>query len=438
MRGLFVPLSFALFFLVLSLGEGEERKGVALLATVALLWVSEALPLSVSALLVPVGAVLTGVFTVKEAFAPFAHPVIFLFFGSFVLATALSKHRIDKLIAYKLVSLSRGNFLLTAFLLTLSTSLLSMWMSNTSTTAMMLPLALGTISALPEEERRRLYPFLLLGVAYGASVGGTATLVGSPPNGIAAEVLDLSFSDWLKKVFPLYLLLLPLLFLSLLLLFRPPLNLKVEVEEVRLSLTPERLGVALVFLLTALGWVFSGKLSALLGTGKGFEALVAVCAVIALFALRLVEWKEVKEGVSWGTLLLFGGGIALSEVMKKTGGAKLLADALVKAVGDLSPFLLVFSVVLFVVFLTEFMSNTATTALMAPVLYSIAQNLNLPPESLVLPAAVAASCAFMLPVATPPNAIVYGTGFVRQREMMKAGLFLNLLFALVISLYFSL
>jgi len=400
------------------------------------LWLSEALPPPVTALIVPLLSVALGVFSVKEAFAPFAHPLIFLFLGSFALAAALSARGLDAAVARLLTALSGGRFLRAAFLLMLSAFLLSMWMSNTSTTAVLVPLALGLTAGLND---RRAETFLLLGVAYGASVGGTATLVGSPPNGIAAELLGLSFTDWLVRVFPLSAVLFALLFLVLYALFRPPKDACVAFpEEEGFTWTRERLGVLLVFVLTASAWMAGKPLSRLLGIDKGFDAWVAVLALVALFSLRLLSWEEFKEGVSWGTLLLFGGGLALSEVMKKTGAGELVASLLSKAVNELGLLFALPAVVLTVVFLTETMSNTAATALLAPILLVTAQKMGLEPEKLVLPAAVAASCAFMLPVATPPNAVVYATGKVKQSSMVKAGLVLNLLFALVISFYFLL
>ncbi len=440
-KNFFLLLSLLLFLLTYFLfpAEADVRKGMAILVLVASLWLTEALPLSVTALLVPLLAVFTGILDVKKAFSSFSHPLIFLFFGGFVLATALSKYGIDRFVAYRIVSLSRGNFLLSSFLVMLATALISMWISNTSTTAMMLPLVLGMLSGLPEERKGRVLPFLLLGVAYSASVGGIGTLVGSPPNGIAADLLGLSFSDWIRFGLPVFLILFPLLFAVLFLLFRPPLDLRVSVpEDYTFRLTRERLLVGLVFLSAALSWIFGKKLSSLLGVGKYFDTVVAISAVVLLAALRLIDWEDIKEGVSWGTLLLFGGGLALSSIMTETRAAHFLSEQLISLLREVHPFLFLLGVVLFVIFLTEMMSNTATTALIAPILFSVAQGLGKPPEMLVIPAAVAASCAFMLPVATPPNAIVYGTGLIKQSLMMRTGIVLNLVFSFVLAVFFLL
>ncbi len=410
------------------------KKGLILLEFGAVFWITELLPLPVTSLLIPAFGVLLGVSSVKGAFSSFAHPIIFLFFGGFALATALSKYSLDRLIASKIISLSKGSFLLTSFLLFLATAVISMWISNTSTTAMVLPLALGLIGATSSDERVK--HFILLGVAYSASVGGIGTLVGSPPNGITAAELGMGFADWLKVGIPIFIILFPLLFLLLYLLFRPKVFQKVEIEKVDLSISRERLLVLFIFGLTVLGWLFSKPLSHFLGVGKYFDSVVAVVGVSLLFAFKLVNWREVEEGTDWGTLCLFGGGIALSHFLKVTGTSKFIATTLIKVVSPLPIFLLILSVVLFMIFITELMSNTATAAIFIPILISTANSLNFPPQLLALPAGIAASCAFMLPVATPPNAIVYGTGAVRQGEMIRAGIILNLTFALVISLFF--
>ncbi|AAC06409.1 DASS family sodium-coupled anion symporter [Aquifex aeolicus] len=439
-KNVFLVLAILVFFgvLITSPFEGNVNKGIAILLLAAILWITEALPLPVTALLIPVSGVLLGVFDVKTALSYFAHPLIFLFFGGFVLAVALSKYQIDEYIAHKIVSVAQGKFLPSVFLLMLATSLISMWISNTSTTAMMLPLALGILAGVRETEREKVFPFVLLGIAYSASVGGIGTLVGSPPNGIAAGILGLSFPDWLKFGIPVFLILFPLLFAILFLVFRPTSDLKVErVQEIKFEFTPQRVLVLLIFLFTALAWIFSKKIAPIFEVKKYFDTVVALLAVVALFIFRLLDWRDVKEGVSWGTLLLFGGGIALSGIMKKTGTAKFISQELVDVLHGLPTFLFLLTIVLFVIFLTELMSNTATTALIAPILFSTAQMIGKPPEMLVIPAAVAASCAFMLPVATPPNAIVYGTGYIKQSQMMRVGLILNIVFSIVLAAFFT-
>jgi sodium-dependent dicarboxylate transporter 2/3/5 len=428
---LFFSLLVLLVVLLFFPADAPIRKGLAILIFTALMWISEALPLGVTSLSVPVLAVLLRISDVKSAFSPFAHPIIFLFLGGFTLAAALSKYDLDRFLAYRIVSFSKGNLLYTSALLMVSTAFISMWISNTSTTAMMLPLALGIIGTIGEN--KKLSTFILLGVAYSASIGGIGTVVGSPPNGITAANLGMSFIDWMKFGIPMVVVLLPTLLIILILIFKPNLNKKVFIEPVHLKMDKEKWAVLLTFTLTVALWLGSKKISALLGIHKYFDAVVAVLAILLLFSLKLLEWEDLDRSTDWGTLYLFGGGLALSHVLKVTGTSKFLSQKLVEGFGSLPHFLFIVCVSLFIIFMTELMSNTATAAIFIPILIATATSLSMKPETLSIPAGVAASCAFMLPVATPPNALVYGTGLVKQRDMIKAGIILNITFAFIIS-----
>ena len=423
----FLGLLLILFFFP---AEGEIRKGLAILFFAAILWITEAIPLAVTSLSIPVLATLLGILDVKSAFSSFAHPIIFLFFGGFALASALTKYQLDKFLAYKIVSVSKGSLFWTSFFIFLATAFVSMWISNTSTTAMMLPLVLGIIGAVSAD--KRLKTFLLLGIAYSASVGGIGTVVGSPPNGITAANLGMDFLDWMKFGLPTVAVLLPSLFFILYLYFRPNLKRKVAIEQVQFNLNRKSLGVLAIFTFTVTLWLFSKKVSGILGVNKYFDAVVAITAVFLLFAFKLVDWKDVDRGTDWGTLYLFGGGLSLSHVLKTTGTSKFIAESFTQGIGYLPAFLVVLSVTFLMIFFTELMSNTATAAIFIPILITTATGIGLPPSFLALPAGIAASCAFMFPVATPPNAIVYGTGEVDQKEMVKVGLILNVTFAVII------
>ncbi len=430
--GLLITLFLSLIAFFLIPADESVRKGITILVLTAGLWITEALPLPVTSLFIPVSAVFFGILDVKSAFSSFAHPIIFLFFGGFVLATALMKYKLDRFLAFKIVSLSQGSLLWSSILLFAATAFVSMWISNTSTTAMMLPLALGIAGTANANEKLR--AFLLLGVAYSASIGGIGTLVGSPPNGITAAVLGMTFSDWLKFGIPTVIFLFPILVFVLYFRFKPNFEKRVLLEKFEFKLTGRETAVLLIFALTVFLWLFSKKASAILGVGKYFDAVVAVLAVLLLFLFKLVSWEEVNRGTDWGTLYLFGGGIALSHVLKTTGASKYLASVLTNGIGGLPHLLVVLSVTMFMIFLTELMSNTATAAIFVPILITTASQMGLPPHELALPAGIAASCAFMLPVATPPNAIVYGTGLIKQNDMIKAGIVLNLVFAVTIAL----
>jgi len=427
-----ITIFIVLSLLILGLPVSEKvQKGLIVLNFAATFWIFEVLPLPVTALSIPVLGVLLGIDSVKGALSSFAHPIIFLFFGGFALAAALQKYSIDRFIAWKLVSFSKGSLFASSVLLFAATAFISMWISNTSTTAMVLPLALGILGASKGDWK--LKHFILLGVAYSASVGGIGTVVGSPPNGITAAELEMAFTDWLKFGLPTVLVLLPLLVVILYLYLRPNFSGSLKVEGFDVEFARKEKLVLAVFGITVLLWLFGKPISHAIGVKKYFDAVVAILAVIFLFALNLVNWKEIEEHTDWGTLLLFGGGITLSHFLKTSGASRFIANSFVNSVSHFPPYLIVLSVVVFMIFMTELMSNTATAAIFVPILISAAKTLGMNPMELALPAGIAASCAFMLPVATPPNAIVYGTGEIKQKHMIGVGLILNLVFSVAIA-----
>lgn len=406
----------------------QLQTGLSLLTLFALLWLSETFHITITALMIPVAAVLSGVFDVKEALVNFAHPVIFLFLGGFALAAAMRKQGLDRRVAGVLLHLARGNGLRSAVYLFIATALLSMWISNTATTAMMLPLALGLLADTDYKEAPRDYWFVLLGVAYSANLGGIGTVLGSPPNAIAAASVGLDFFDWLKLGLPFVMVSFPLMLLSLWLLFRPKLESLSQVRmETSTQLTTQQKLTLLLFLSCVVLWISSTKLAALLGIAGHQDSLIALVAIFAIGALRLAEWKDIQQTADWGVLLLFGGGLTLSAMMKATG-ASVFIGQLIGVVMATSPLLLALLVVAaMIVLLTEFTSNTASAALLIPVFAGVSASLGWPEEVLAVTIAIGASCAFMMPVATPPNAIVYGSGQVPQSRMMRAGLLLNVL-----------
>ena len=403
----------------------QLRIGLAILASVALLWMTETFHITVTAILVPILAVVTGVFTVAEALKSFANPIIFLFLGGFALAAALHKQKLDERIAGFVIRAAKGRMLVASILLFMTAAFISMWISNTATTAMMLPLALGMLSRLPYEENRNTYWFILLGVAYSANIGGIGTLVGSPPNAIAAAAVGISFAEWMKIGVPAVLVMFPSMLLLLWLVFRPNLSQSFEMDEKPQPMGTQQWLTLAVFALTVALWLFSKPVSQFVGIGKGFDSVVALMAIVLLCAIKLVNWKDIEQSADWGVLLLFGGGITLSGVLKATGTSVFLAES-VSSLLDGAP-LIVFMLVItgFVVMLTEIASNTASSALLVPIFVSIAGAMGLDPVVLATVIAVSASCAFMLPVATPPNAIVFGSGYLPQVQMMKAGAYLN-------------
>jgi sodium-dependent dicarboxylate transporter 2/3/5 len=409
------------------------RTGLAIFVLIGGLWMTQALHLSVTALLVPLLAVLAGLMDPRTALSSFAHPIIFLFLGGFALAAALQRQGLDQVLAQGVLGLAAGRRLVAAVLLFALTGLLSMWISNTATAAMMLPLALGL---LREQDGPPERAFVLLGVAYSASIGGIGTLVGSPPNAIAAAQAGIGFAEWLRIGVPLVMLLLPLMAGVLFLVLRP--HFGVETPQSpghstpQVFTRPQRITLV-VFGVTAAGWIGATPLGRLLGIAADVDSVIAVAAIVALVASGAIGWPDIEQRTQWGVLLLFGGGLALSEVMAISGASRFMAGALTSALQGAPPVLILLGVVTFVVFLTELVSNTAAAALLVPIFVGVAVALDLPAPLLAAAIAVSASCAFMLPVGTPPNAIVYATEQVPQATMMRCGLVLNLVCIAVIT-----
>lgn len=410
-------------------------------------WLSECVPVAVTAFLPLILAPLLGMAGIGSVSSSYAHPLIFLFLGGFMLSLAMERSELHRRIARRTMlavgSHPRGQVAgimgVTAFL--------SMWMSNTATTVMMVPIVLSIIQLLRERETPAGLPSaMLLGVAYGASIGGIATLIGTPPNALLAAYLQdaygiqIGFDRWMLFGVPFSLLFLVATWWwlcrglpgvtdatgrSVRALFR---------EQLRamgpLSAAEKR--VAVVFGLAALCWMLRVPLAKHSGLPLS-DTGIAMLATLVLFLLprgdgsseRLLTWKA-TERLPWGVLMLFGGGLALAQLIRETGLADTIAQ-LVGGAGSLGPLGVLAVVILAIVFLTEVTSNTATAAGFLPLLGPVAVALGMPPAMLVIPAAVAASCAFMMPVATPPNAIVYGSGEIEMGQMVRTGLVLNLI-----------
>ncbi|WP_050909377.1 SLC13 family permease [Vibrio campbellii] len=417
-------LLFAILFNTLPF-EPQVVTGLCILIFVAILWLTEAIHVSITALLIPLLAVFLGVFNTQAALNNFSNSIIFLFLGGFALAAALHKQKLDQAIADKVLLIARGKMSVAVFMLFGVSAGLSMWISNTATTAMMLPLVLGVMSKLDAKKSHSTYLFVLLGIAYSASIGGIATLVGSPPNAIAAAEVGLSFTEWMELGLPISLTLMPIAILVLYVMTKPDLSHQFELDHKPVEWTNGKKITLAIFLLTVTFWIFSKPINAMLGGFAKFDTLVAIGAILLLGASRAVEWKDIEKTTDWGVLILFGGGICLSNVLKATGTSVFLANGLAGFLEQAGVLLTILSVVAFVVFLTEFASNTASAALLVPVFATIAEALGLSPVILSALIAVAASCAFMLPVATPPNAIVFATGHIKQKEMMRIGMVLN-------------
>ncbi|MDD1779900.1 DASS family sodium-coupled anion symporter [Enterovibrio sp. ZSDZ35] len=415
---------FVLLYVTLPM-EKDVVLGLCLLTFIAILWLTEALHVTVTAILVPVLAILFGVFNTQIALSSFSNSIIFLFLGGFALAAAMNRQGLDQVIADKVLTIAKGKMSTAVFMLFGVTAVLSMWISNTATTAMMLPLALGILSKVNDQSGHKTHVFVLLGIAYSASIGGMATIVGSPPNAIAAAEVGLTFTEWMKFGLPMAAILLPFAIMVLHLLLKPELKGSFTLNTAEVDWDKGKVVTLGIFMTTVIFWIFSKPINAMIGGFAQFDTVIALGAIIAVSFARVVHWKDIEKTADWGVLLLFGGGICLSNVLKATGTSAYLAGALSAIVADLGPILVLVLIASFVVFLTEFVSNTALSALFIPLFATVADAFGLSPVVMSVLIAIAASCAFMMPVATPPNAIVFGTGKIKQSEMIRVGFLLN-------------
>ncbi len=436
-----LALDFLLFLALIKMlpFTPMENRGLALLIFIGILWLTEAFNITVTSLMVPILAIGLNVLPTKAAFAPFSEPIIFMFFGGFVLAAVMNIQKLDLWIANHIIRLARGNLKLTVLYLFATTAGLSLFINNTAVAAMMLPLTLGILKKVDLKTNRALYVFVLLGVAFSASIGGIGTLTGSAPNAILASQLKITFSEWLFYGIPVAILLMIGMVFSLLVVLRPNFNVPFEISLEEIPLTSKRKITLAVFVIAAFFLVFGSWLEPFIRSVlelsqpiKNFDAVVAMTAVIILCITHTATWSEIQDRTEWGVLMLFGGGLVLGIVLKETGASKILADTIVNYIGVQHWLVMTLVLTAFIVFLTEFTSNTATAALMTPIFISVAEGLGLPPVSLAAIVACSASCAFMLPIATPPNAIVFSTGYIKQSEMVKVGFILNIISTAVI------
>ncbi len=446
---------------------------VAVALMMAIWWITEVVPLAVTALLPVILFPLLGIMDGKHTSSTYYNYIIFLFIGGFIIALALQKWNLHKRIALKILMLTGTSpaKILLGFML--ATAFLSMWISNTATTMMMLPILLSVIGNLEEiygKERLKLYAVgLLLGVAYSSSIGGIATLIGTPPNPIFAQIYfinfpnnpEISFSQWMIFALPLTIIMFSVTYTLLYFMFakgqskiwKGKTNVDFEKEYLKLGKASyeERI-VFVIFISTAILWMtrsalnigdfhFSGWASLLKHPKYLNDGTVAITMSLFLFLIPskkykgevLMDWETVKK-MPWGIILLFGGGFALASGFKESGLSIYLGNEL-QALKYLHPLIIIFAVSSIMIFLTELTSNSSSTTMILPILATLAVSTNIHPLMLMLPATFAASMAFMLPVATPPNAIVFGSNRLRIKDMARTGLMLNIIGIIVISLW---
>lgn len=437
-------LALLAYFVGLSAGltpAAAITAGVTILCV--LWWVFEPIPIPVTSLIPLALLQLTGVLDKNQVAQAYGSPLILLLLGGFILSKAMERSGAHRRIALTMINLFGGTSsrqLVFGFMA--SAALLSMWISNTATTLMLLPVALAV---LEKSEDSQLAAPLMLGIAYAASIGGIGTPIGTPPNLVFMQVYEeqvgatIAFTEWMRWGVPVVLLMVPLAAWSLTrsLTYRGGF----ELPSVGAWRVDER-RVMIIFALTALAWITRrepfGGWSDLLGVPAANDASVALTAVILMFLVpngkgeKLLDW-DTAVSIPWGVLLLFGGGICLAKAFVASGLSGLVGDSLT-VLASWPVLLMMFALCLVVTFLTEATSNTASTVLLMPVLAAAALAASIDARLLMVPAAISASCAFMLPVATAPNSIVYGSGYVGTQRMAREGFMLNITGAVVISL----
>lgn len=457
----------ALFVVILSISNpaGMSDSAQAVLACtiwIATWWIGEPVPIPVTSLLPILIFPLTGALDLQVTTASYGHPIIFLFLGGFMIALAMERWNLHKRIALNIIFYIGTDKRMIVLGFMLATGFLSMWISNTATAMMMLPIGVAIVTQLSDfngkdvlNKNNKFGMTLMLGIAYAASIGGLATLIGTPANAIFVAIVqknyhvDISFAQWMLLGFPLALI---LLFLCWFYMTRIAFPLqkgssavgRAEIEKQLRQLgkiSYEEKAVAAVFIVIALAWISRSFLL------KPFfpaldDSMIAMAGVLVLFIIPsgkkiigqgLLDWSIAKK-LPWGILLLFGGGLAIASGFKDSGLTAFIGTQLTLLQGA-SLLLIIFAIALSINFFTEVTSNTATATMMLPILAALSTAVEVHPYGLMIAACFASSCAFMLPVATPPNAVVFGSGYITMSGMIKAGFWLNILSVILITIY---
>ena len=455
------PLLFVIINLFVK-PEGLSPEGVAVLAStvwIAIWWITEAIPIAVTALLPIILFPLSGGMDLATTTGSFGHKYVFLYLGGFIIAIAIEKWNLHKRIALHIINIIGSDVRKIILGFMIATAFLSMWISNTATSVMMLPIGIAIIKQLKdnpetiENEHQIFGKALMLAIAYSASIGGIATLIGTPPNLVLAGVIsdtygyEITFSQWFMFGFPISIL---LLFICWKYLTRYAFTFKQtefpggKQEIKRLlktlgSISYEEKLVAIVFGVTAFCWITRSFLLQHIFPALD-DTIIAVFFAILLFLIpskskkeRLINWEEAVK-LPWGIILLFGGGMALAKGFETSGLADWIGSQMTTLQG-VTTIILILLLVAAVNFLTEITSNLATTAMLLPVLAPMALTVDVHPFVLMVGAAVAASCAFMLPVATPPNAVVFGSGYLRIPDMVNKGIVMNIISIIIVTLF---
>ncbi len=445
--------------------ELVSQKGDAVIAValwMLIWWITEAVSISVTALLPLLLFPMLKILPIAEVGANYGSPIIFLFFGGFVLALALEKVNLHRRIALNIIRLTgtTPNKVVLGFMI--ATAALSMWISNTASTVVMLPIALSVIGLLMDDEDgftkndQNFALSVMLGIAFSANAGGIATVIGTPPNSVLIGLLEneynieISFLKWMTIGLPFAALMIGIIYVVLVKWMFPNRDLKFNASKEVIDQELKKLGptsgkekmVLAIFGVTVFLWIFRTLINSIFpGLGLS-DTMISIFAAIALFSVPynikkgdfIIHWKDTSR-LAWGILILFGGGLALAKGMSVSGIVDLVAGGIANS--DISILLTASLLILLMLFMTELMSNVALVAVLAPVVAGIAIGLGVPMLYLLIPVTMASSCAFMLPMATPPNAIVFASGYVKVPQMARVGVVLNLIAVVMMILMFQ-
>ncbi|HET8736721.1 MAG TPA: DASS family sodium-coupled anion symporter [Pricia sp.] len=462
--GLFLaPL---LYLIIINLPvEMVSEKGDAVIAVAVWMvvwWISEAVSISVTALLPLLLFPILGVMEIGEVGANYGSPIIFLFFGGFVLALALEKVNLHKRIALNIIKITgtTPNKVILGFMI--ATAVLSMWISNTATVVVMLPIAMSVIGLLVNDadgftkSDKNFALCVMLGIAFAANAGGIATVIGTPPNSILIGLLEneydieISFVKWMVLGVPFSAILLWIIYVVLVKWLYPNGKLKLTASKDVINEEIMKLGpmagkekmVLAIFGVTVFLWIFRTVINEIFPELQLNDTIISMMGAVAMFSIPynlrkgdfIIDWKDTQH-LAWGILILFGGGLALAEAMSVSGVIDLVSTAIAES--EISVLFTAVLLITLMLFMTELMSNTALTSLMIPVVAGIAIGLDIPILYLLIPVTIASSCAFMLPMATPPNAIVFASGHIKVHQMARAGIVLNLISVALLVLVFE-
>ncbi|MCH2032765.1 MAG: DASS family sodium-coupled anion symporter [Tenacibaculum sp.] len=457
------PLLFLIFKLLPFTFISESADAVIAVAIWMIIWwITEAVHIAVTSLLPLILFPLLKVMPIGEVGANYGSPIIFLFFGGFILALALEKVNLHKRIALNIVKLTgtTPNKVILGFMI--ATAFMSMWISNTASTVVMLPIALSVVKLLITDDDgftkqdRNFALNIMLGIAFSANAGGIATVIGTPPNSVLIGLLEneyniqISFVKWMTMGLPFSMLMIWFSYIVLTKLMFPCNTINFSQTENVINDELKKLGkiskeekrVLLVFGITVLLWITRTIINGIFPGLKLSDTIISLIGAVSLFVIPMnmktgafvLEWKD-TEKLAWGILILFGGGLSLAKGMASSGVVDVITDIIQNS--GFNPFIVISLLIVLMLFMTELMSNVALVAVLAPVIAGIAIGFGVPLLYVLIPVTMASSCAFMLPMATPPNAIVFASGYIKVKQMVRAGVLLNIIAVLLLILYYK-